>query len=150
MIAGVTWTSYVIIGFFALWLMTRTAKAWLDAFLIRFASGCFLAAGFVGADGIIGGWIDAGTRTTEGAARSVGWTAVLGLAVLLLAVFLILTWLPETWFKGQIPDALSVTGLLLPGLMRIAPGPLGNGVENVLGMMANVGMVPVRALFGMG
>lgn len=150
MIAGVTWTSYVIIGFFALWLMTRTAKAWLDAFLIRFASGCFLAAGFVGADGIIGGWIDAATKTTEGAARSVGWTAILGLAVLLLAVFLILTWLPETWFKGQIPDQLSLAGLLLPGLMRITPGPLGNGAETVLGMMAKLATVPVRALLGMG
>ena len=150
MIAGVTWTAYVIVGFFALWLMTRTAKAWLDAFLVRFASACFLAAGFIGAEGLIGGWIDAGTRTAEGAARSLGWTAILGLLVLLLAVVLILTWLPETWFRGQIPDGLSLAGLLLPGMLRIAPDPLGSGVETTLRAMSWLAQYPVRALLGMG
>jgi hypothetical protein len=150
MIAGVTWTSYVILGFFSLWLMTRTSKDWLDAFLVRFASACFLFAGFVGADGIIGGWISAATTTAEGAAESVGWTAVLGLVVLLLAAFLIFTWLPETWFKGQIPDALSLAGLLLPGMLRIAPDPLGNGVETALRTMSLLASYPVRALLGTG
>ncbi len=148
MIATVAWTVYVVFGVFAQWAMNHTEKPWLDAILIRFASAAYLAAGLIGAGGIIGKWMQDVLTTTNGAAASVGWSVVIGVVAALAVVALVLTWLPETWFSMKINDALALAGLILPSLVAGTPGPLGEFARGILAFLANFAQAPVQWLTG--
>jgi hypothetical protein len=135
-IAGAVFSVYVVAGLLMLWLMTETSSATADAVLVRFSSSLFLSAGFIGASGLVGKAEDQVRGKTEEVAAVTGWTLVLGLLITAAGVATILTWLPEKWFRRDIPDTLSVAGIFLPGLMTLAPGPLGVGVLWVLKVLA--------------
>ena len=127
-----TWIALVLFGGFCMVIVYMVTKSWLQAILVRTHALLFLAAGLIGP--FIGGWPGGLTRWAirsinnlggDMSSRAFDTPIVPGLITICLSAFLVLTFLPESWFKRSIPDPLSLSGLLLPGLLVSAPGPIG-------------------------
>jgi hypothetical protein len=134
-----------------LYLMQYTGE-FLDAIFVRLAAILFLAAGFVGGSGIIGDTMDSIFNQTNATGDQVAKTAV-GSAVMYLFWFLLgLGWLlcllPERWFSKQIPDWLSVGGLILPAGVATIPGPAGDAIMSLMQTITGVVATPMAKLFG--
>lgn len=99
----------------------------LDAVMVRAAALCFLVAGMISAGGIPGtviGWLIDVMGTFGGGLAWVG------------SLFLLALWamgmITERIFPGDVPDWLSLSGLLLPPLSAAIPGPVGIEIHNFM------------------
>lgn len=152
MAESTTWVVLTAAGFLFLYLMTLTSKALFDAILVRLAAFSFVGAGFIGASGWLGGFIDGLVTTTNSTGNEVARNAVGASIVWVAAAGLAIAWivgiLPESWFSGAIPDWLSMSGLILPAFMVSIPGPAGDFLTTVLRTCANLVTGPAQSLFG--
>lgn len=80
-------------------------------------------------------------------------TGVIGAGVAWVAwLVLALSWLagmvPETWFRGDVPDGLSLSGVLLPSLLASVPGTVGNAMTATMQAVAGTVGAGLSAVFG--
>lgn len=130
------WVLLVVAGFGGLWCVDKAKGGLLKALLVRAAAFSFAGAGMLGASGWIGTAIDKIVTAVNEAAVEAGTIAIgtgaVWIAWLVLGLAWILTVLPESWFGAEMPDWLSVSGLVLPGLAAAIPGPVGNAIEGII------------------
>jgi hypothetical protein len=123
----VAWTLLAALGFWILRTMPRAKHRTVKALLVRAAAVLFLTAGAIGA----GGWIGESLTWLVGFAGAIGG----GLAWVLWLIGA-LSWLagmvPEKWFRGDVPDWLSMSGLVLPSLLAAVPGPVGDAMTRAM------------------
>jgi hypothetical protein len=123
----VAWTLLAAIGFWILRTMPRTKHKTVKAVLVRTAAVLFLTAGAIGA----GGWIEEAFTWLVELAGDIG-----GGVAWVLWLIGALSWLagmvPEKWFRGDVPDWLSMSGLLLPALLTSVPGPVGDAMTRAM------------------
>jgi hypothetical protein len=120
----VAWTLLAALAFWALKNVKRAKHKTLKAVLVRTAAILFLVAGTITAGGVIGRALQQVVQLTGQIGAGIVWV---------LWVVLALSWLagmvPEKWFSGNVPDWLSVSGLVLPSLLVSVPGPVGRGMR---------------------
>lgn len=130
------WVLLVVAGFGGLWCVDKAKGGLLKALLVRAAAFSFAGAGMIGASGWIGTAITKVIAAVNEAAAEAGMvalgTAAVWIAWLVLGLAWILTILPESWFGAEMPDWLSVTGLVLPALAVSIPGPIGNAIQGII------------------
>lgn len=149
---GFTFTVLVAAGFMFLYLMTRTKSALLDAILVRLAAFSFMGGGVVGASGWLGGLIDGIVTTTSSTGEEIGRSAGFTGLVVVASAGLMFVWIagivPEKWLGGDVPDWLSVSGIVLPGFVSAIPGPIGEFFMTVIQLAADIVTGPATTLFG--
>ena len=79
----------------------------------------------------------------EGRRRRPG-TSAIWVLWLLASVAWVLTMLPESMFSGEIPDWLSISGLVLPALAASIPGRVGDLLNGVITGAGNLMIELVR------
>lgn len=111
----------------------RIGNTTAKAIAVRLAAIAFVGTGL----NVAGGWIGTGIGWV------VEWVDRIGSAVLSEAFGTTATWLlylafvvvwvagmvPEKWFSFQIPDWLSISGVLLPAMTAGLPGDFGQGLH---------------------
>ena len=150
--AGATlWTLFTVIGFVLLKSVKRWGKPWQQAVAVRAAACSFITAGCIGARGWIGDTTDTGIHVINQQGNA-ATTAVLGAGVMWIAWFVICgAWIagiiPESWFDFDIPDWLSISGLILPALSAYMPASIGDFLG---GMFAAIGSTLIGLFPGIG
>lgn len=149
------WVALTVVGAAILVAKELAGHNLITAVLVRFAALSFMAAGFIGADGWIGRWVNSlvawaihtgqhASSTAFGSALLVGVLTAVGAALWLLAL------LPDNWWGGQMPDWGSALGLVLPSLAASIPGPAGAWFrDDVFPALAAPMIATVRSWFGM-
>jgi hypothetical protein len=130
------WLVLTVAGFGLLRAMDYVNRPLIAALLVRAAAFSFAGAGVIGASGWIGQVMASIVTWVNNAGENAG-TAALGTGAvwviwLLASVAWVLTILPESWFAAEIPDWLSVSGLVLPSLAAAIPGPAGEALRAVI------------------
>src|SRR4051812_38151289 len=125
------WLVLVVAGFGLLRALDYVHHEWLAAAMVRVAALSFVGAGVIGARGWVGNFLTGAVHlvNTTGArvgAVALGTGAVWVLWLVLTAAW-VLTLLPDRWFGAGIPDWLSISGVVLPGLAASIPGHVGDG-----------------------
>lgn len=130
------WVLLVVAGFGGLWCVDKAKGGLLKALLVRAAAFSFAGAGMIGASGWIGTAMEKVVAAVNEAAAEAGTIALGTGAVWIIWLGLGLAWiltiLPESWFGAEMPDWLSVTGLVLPALAVSIPGPIGNAIQGII------------------
>jgi hypothetical protein len=135
---GLLFIALAAFGWLCLWGMKHTG-AWGDAILGRAAALLMLAAGYAGAGGLVGkflNWLTSGFLHLVGSfgAELVGASivAVVGLAGVILGILWVVGFLPHKVFKWGLPNWLIWGGLVLPLVLRLGSGPLAQVVNAIL------------------
>ncbi|HET9656585.1 MAG TPA: hypothetical protein VFP72_14605 [Kineosporiaceae bacterium] len=139
----VAWVLLVVLGFLGLKLVPRARSRTLRAVLVRVAALLFLAAGTVSAGGFVGQLIGSLVHVSGAVGAGVAWVGWLFLAAFWLAGIV-----PEHWFAGDIPDWLSLSGVLLPSLLASVPGPVGATMTSGMHAVATTVGAGLGAAFG--
>lgn len=117
-------------GWALLWVMKYVGKPTGQALLVRAAAFAFIGAGTIGASGWIGqtlrGLLDTANTTGNQATSAAVGAGAIWIVWMFLAGAWLLCLLPESWFGRDIPDWLSISGLILPSLSSAIPGPVGD------------------------
>lgn len=129
--SATVWLVLVTIGFGLLRYVTpHTGHDLLKAILARVAACAFIGAGLIGGAGWLGGalhtavgWVNAQGGSAMAATIGTGAIWVIWAA---LSIVWVLSFLPDDWFAKDMPDWLSVSGLVLPALAVSIPGPMGS------------------------
>ena len=119
----VAWTLLFGLGLWTLRSMPRAKHKTIKAVMVRLAAILFLVAGTITAGGLIGGWLRQLVHLTGQVGAGIIWVLWLIGALSWLAGMV-----PEKWFKGDVPDWLSMSGLVLPSLLASVPGAVGHGM----------------------
>jgi hypothetical protein len=131
------WLVLTVAGFGFLRAMEYTGRPLLEAIMIRAAAFSFAGAGTVGASGWLGAAVTSTVRWLNDVGSSAGAAAIGTGAVwviwAVMSIAWVLTLLPDSWFAADIPDALSIAGLVLPALAASIPGPLGDLLREAIG-----------------
>ncbi|HEY9411752.1 MAG TPA: hypothetical protein VIP77_19390 [Jiangellaceae bacterium] len=131
---AITWVTLAGIGAILMFLMRFTPER-VDFVLVRLAGAAFMGAGLIGMSGWIGDVADSvlgwASRATDQAAVVVIGSTVMWVIVALLALLWIGAMLPDSWFQLDPPDWLVITGLVLPSLLVVVPGGLGEFLRSV-------------------
>lgn len=139
----IAWTLLAALGMWILRNMPRAKNKSVKAVLVRLAAVLFLTAGAIGA----GGWIGGAITWLVTFAGAIGG----GLAWVLWFIGA-LSWLagmvPEKWFRGDVPDWLSMTGVILPSLLASVPGPVGDGMTTAMGGVSDMVGNGMSSAFG--
>lgn len=130
----ISWLVYAVAGGVFMVAMKWTPK-WLDVVLVRLAGAAFVAAGIAG----LTGWVGSLTDTLLGWASNIADQAaivIVGAVVVWMAVAVTgLAWiggmLPDKLFRLDPPDWLVVSGLVLPSLVVVVPGAVGDFLQMV-------------------
>lgn len=132
-----SWFLMTAFGFAAMFTMRYTPD-WADFILVRVAGFSFIGAGLVGAAGWVGGlingtigWLFRGINSLSHSALGSGIAWILAAAITFLWIG---GMLPDKLFSYDPPDALVISGLMVPALMAMVPGKAGNAAEAVLTM----------------
>jgi hypothetical protein len=149
---GTLWLLLVAAGVGLMWAMRYTQHAMLDAVLVRASAFSYAGAGVIGAGGWIGRMLAGLVDGVNSAAASLG-VAALGTAAVWvvwagLSLAWVLTLLPEQWFGRDIPDWLAISGVVLPALAASIPGPLGQGLHDVIEACGGLMIDGVGQAFG--
>lgn len=150
--SATVWLVLTVLGFVTLRSMVYMRHATLKAIAIRFAAFAFLGAGTVGA----AGWLGHAMTAVIGAVNRIGaaagaaaiGTGAVWIVWALMAVAWILTLLPERWFGRDIPDWLSMSGLILPALAVTIPGPFGQALRAVTKAVGGLMVSGARTVVG--
>lgn len=119
----VAWTLLFGLGLWTLRSMPRAKQKTLKAVMVRTAAVLFLVAGTISAGGIIGTLLRQLVHLTGQVGAGIVWVLWLVGALSWLAGMV-----PEKWFRGDVPDWLSMSGLVLPALLASVPGAVGHGM----------------------
>ena len=130
------WLVLAVAGFGLLRAMDHVQHPLLDAVMVRAAAFSFAGAGLIGASGWLGD-VTASVISAVNAAGERAGSAAIGTGAvwviwLIASVAWVLTILPQSWFGAEIPDWLSMFGLVLPSLAASIPGPLGEALRSVI------------------
>lgn len=135
MVGGISFVALVGFGWLSLWAMKQTGP-WGDFILERVGAVLMLAAGFVGAGGIVGQFLN---WTTHGAmhladlfGRQLVGASIVGLLGLVLGLLWIFAFLPKRFFKWGFPNWLIWGGIVLPSVVKAASGPAAEVVNAIL------------------
>ena len=139
----VAWLLLAALGFWLLRTIPRARHRTLKAAMVRIAAVLFLVAGTVSAGGMIGAGITWFVHATGAIGAGIAWVAWLVLALSWLAGMV-----PERWFGGDVPDWLSVSGLLLPALLASVPGAIGGAITTATHLVAGGVGAGLGAAFG--
>lgn len=144
------WLILTVAGFGLLRAMAYVGHPLLDAVMVRAAAFSFAGAGTIGASGWLGDAAAAVVSWANSAGSQAG-AAALGTGAVwvvwaLLSIAWLLTLLPESWFGAEIPDSLSIAGLLLPALAASIPGTLGDLLRQVINGAGELMVSLVRGL----
>ncbi len=144
MLTSFAFITYTVVTFFLLWAMKPVKINWLDGLLLRAASATALAAGTVGAGGLLGDWQGAAINTASTASKTWFGGNILGLLGLIAGVIVILLWLPEKVYDKPINQVWVIVCFFIPALIGSFPGAFGNFIGEVLVFLAQLPMM----LFG--
>jgi hypothetical protein len=152
LMSATVWLVLTVLGFVTLRSMVYMRHATLKAIAIRFAAFAFLGAGTVGA----AGWLGHAMTSVIGAVNRIGaqagaaaiGTGAVWIAWALMAGAWILTLLPERMFGRDIPDWLSMSGLVLPALAVTIPGPFGQLIRAVTTAVGGLMVAGAHAAVG--
>lgn len=146
------WFVLVAAGFGLIAIVEKAKHSTLKAVLVRVAAFAFIGAGTIGATGWIGDLMDGTVSWVNDTARDMGVSAIGTGAVWVVWLSLAIGWLlcilPESWFSGDIPDWLSVSGVLLPGLAASIPGPIGDFFQRLFTTIGDLMVTGVSNLIG--
>jgi hypothetical protein len=150
--SATVWLVLTVMGFVLLRSMVYIRHATLKAIAIRVAAFAFIGAGTVGAAGWLGHAMTAAISAVnriggQAGAAAIG-TGAVWIVWALLAGAWILTLLPESWFGRDIPDWLSMSGLVLPALAVTIPGPFGSMVRSVTTAVGGLMVAGAHAAVG--
>lgn len=134
--SATVWLVLVVIGFGLLRFVTpHTQHDLLKAVLARVAAMSFIGAGLIGGAGWLGGalhsvvgWVN--TQGGSAMAATIG-TGAMWILWAALSLVWVLTFLPDALFAKDMPDWLSVTGLVIPALAVSIPGGVGNFFQTI-------------------
>lgn len=150
---GTLFVLLAAVGFGLMWAMGHVENSTVKAVMIRAAAFAFAGAGIIGAGGMLGRWARGAVFyvNTQGAAAGTQFlgTAAVWIVWLLLGAAWVLTMLPESWFSIEIPDWLSMSGLVLPPLMHSVPGPVGHMLTSLIDGAGGLMISVVRSMTGM-
>jgi hypothetical protein len=129
----IAWTLLAALGFWILRTMPRAKHKTVKAVLVRAAAVLFLTAGAIGAGGYIGQFLSWLVSFAGAFGGGVAWVLWLIGALSWLAGMV-----PEKWFRGDVPDWLSMSGIVLPSLLASVPGPVGNAMTTAMTGVSDV------------
>ncbi len=112
----VAWTLLFGLGLWTLRSMPRAKHKTLKAVMVRTAAILFLVAGTISAGGVVGTLLRQFVQLTGQLGAGVVWVLWLVGALSWLAGMV-----PEKWFRGDVPDWLSMSGLILPSFWPPSP-----------------------------
>jgi hypothetical protein len=138
----VAWTLMAALGFWMLRNMSRVKHKTIKAVLVRTAAIFFLVAGTISAGGFVGATLHTVVHFTGQVGAGVVWVLWLVGALSWLAGMV-----PERWFRGDVPDWLSLSGLLLPSLLASVPGAVGQGMTAAMQSAHNTVGTGLASLF---
>jgi hypothetical protein len=139
----VAWLLLAGLGFWLLRTVPRARNLTLKAVMVRLAAVLFLVAGTVSAGGVVGSGISWFVHATGAIGAGIAWVAWLVLALSWLAGMV-----PERWFGGDVPDWLSVSGMVLPALLASVPGAVGTAITAATQSVASGVGAGLGAAFG--
>jgi hypothetical protein len=142
MAAGTIALVMLVVGAGLLVSVDRVKKPIVKASFVRLAAVAFIAAGLA----LTSGWVADASGWTVDTVNDLGTAALnegFGTgAVWVLWGALAVTWfaamIPESWFSFQMPDWLSISGLILPAATSGLPGDLGQGLHDVMVRLGSV------------
>jgi hypothetical protein len=142
------WLVLAVTGFGLMRATERVGHPLIAAMLVRASAFSFVGAGLIGASGWLGDLMASAVGAVNSAGAQAGAAALGTGAVwvvwLLASAAWVLTLLPESWFAGEIPDWLSMSGLVLPALAASIPGRLGDLLSAVITGAGNLMVELVR------
>lgn len=104
--------------------------------MVRLAGACYVGGGLVGVQGWLGdaltgvlGWVMSWADSLGQDAVGVGLAAILAIAV---GVMWVGAMVPDQLFEADLPDWMVRFGLLIPSVLASAPGPVGEGLRNIV------------------
>ena len=138
----VAWTLLFGLGLWTLRSMPRAKHKTIKAVMVRLAAVLFLVAGTITAGGIIGSLFRQFVHLTGQVGAGIIWVLWLIGALSWLAGMV-----PEKWFRGDVPDWLSMSGLILPSLLASVPGAVGHGMTVAMQAAHNTVGTGLSSLF---
>jgi hypothetical protein len=147
------WLVLVVAGFALLRALDYVHHEWLAAAMLRLAAVSFVGAGVIGARGWVGGFLAGAVHFVNATAARFGVAALGTGAVwvvwMVLTVAWVLTLLPDRWFDAVIPDWLSISGIVLPGLAASIPGHAGDLLRQLIHTLGGSMVTFVRQALGL-
>lgn len=140
----------IVFGFAAMFCMRYTPD-WADFILVRLAGFSFIAGGFMGVGGWVGGLINGSIgwlfRTindvsSSAVGSSIGWLVAAAITFLWIGGML-----PGKVFDYDPPDWLVIAGIIVPALVAKVPGKAGNAADMLLTMGGDAVSNMVGGLF---
>jgi hypothetical protein len=130
------WFVLAVTGFGLLRAVGHVGHYLVAQVLVRVAAFSFVGAGLIGASGWLGQVMAQAVAGVNAAAAQAGvmalGTGAVWVVWLLASVAWVLTILPTRWFAAEIPDWLSIGGLVLPSLAASIPGRLGEVLNGLI------------------
>lgn len=150
--SATVWLVLTATGFALLRSMAYMRHEKLRAIAVRAAAFAFIGAGTIGAAGWLGKAITAlvtgANRVGGQASLSLLGTSAVWIVWAGLGIAWVLTLLPRRWFSLDIPDWLSVTGLVLPALAVSIQGPVGETLRTVTDTVGGLMVAGAQAAVG--
>ena len=147
------WLVLVVAGFALLRALDYVHHGWLAAAMLRLAALSFVGAGVIGARGWLGDFLAGTVHFVNDTAARFGAAALGTGAVwvlwMVLTVAWVLTLLPDRWFDAAIPDWLSISGIVLPGLATSIPGHAGEVLRQLIHTVGGAMVTFVRQAIGL-